>query len=264
MSQPTSEDFRLAYQDSCSGPTLLLIHGFPLNSNLWEAQIDDLGDTARLLAPDLRGHGLSEAGDEPYSMTMMADDCMGLLDALGVQEPVVLCGHSMGGYVAFEFYRRFPRWVSALVLVSTRAGADSAEARANRDAMARLVREEGPEAIADEMVPSLLAPENSNDDELVDFVTDMIESTSTEGIVGALEAMKARPDSTPLLSQIRVPTLIVHGENDQIVDLQEAVAMRDAIPDADLVIIADAGHLPNLEQPVAFNEALWDFLDRLP
>lgn len=259
-----TEDFILAYQDSCSGPTLLLIHGFPLNSNLWEPQLEDLNDAARLLAPDLRGHGLSEASEPPYSMEMIADDCMALLDSLGVQEPVVICGLSMGGYVAFEFYRRFPEWVTALILVSTRAAPDTPQAKQSRDAMAARVMEAGTEEIADEMTPLLLAPENyAQDEKLVAFVREMIDSASVDGIVGMLAAMKDRPDSTPTLAQISVPTLIIHGEEDQIVPVAEAEAMRDAIPTAQLLLVPGAGHLPNLEQAATFNQAIWDFLMKL-
>jgi len=261
---PEPEPFALAYQDSCSGPTVLFIHGFPLNSSLWEPQMEDLNDTARLLAPDLRGYGLSPAGEGPYSMEMLAGDCMGLLDTLGVQPPIVLCGHSMGGYIAFEFYRRYPELVAGLVLVATRAAADTPEARENRDRAVEKVREEGPAALSTGMLPKLLAPDNyENDDKLVAFVREMIDSASVNGIVGALEAMKERPDSTPLLPEIDVPTLVIHGEEDTIVPLAEAERMAEAIPDAELVTIPNAGHLPNLEGALHFNESLWDYLETL-
>lgn len=264
MTEPHENDFMLAYQDSCAGLTLLLIHGFPLNSNLWEAQMDDLRDVARVLAPDLRGHGLSDQGDEPYSMQLMADDCLALLQSIGVQEPVVLCGHSMGGYVAFEFYRRYPEWVAAMILVATRAAPDSPEAREGRDRMAQRAREQGAGAIADEMAPRLLAPENAeNDRELLDYVHEMIESASIRGITGALEAMKERADSRPLLAEIDVPVLIICGEEDQLIPLSDSEEMRDALPNAELALIPEAGHVPNLEQPLEFNELVWDFLESL-
>lgn len=259
-----SEEFQLAYQDSCAGTTLLLIHGFPLNSNLWESQMEDLRDVARVLAPDLRGHGLSAPGKQPYSISMMAEDCLGLLEAVGVQQPAVVCGHSMGGYVALEFFRQFPEWVSALILVSTRATADTEEGKAKRDEMAQRAHDEGVTIVAHDMLPALFAPQNyEEDEELVGFVRDMMESTSLKGMVGALQAMKERPDSTPLLAEIDVPVLIVQGEEDQIVGMEEAEAMYEAIEDAQLTVIPGAGHLPNLEQPMSFNEAVWDFLQML-
>jgi pimeloyl-ACP methyl ester carboxylesterase len=264
MPEQQPNDFTLAYQDSCSGPTILLIHGFPLNSSLWESQIEDLSDTARVLAPDLRGFGLSEATPAPYTMEMMADDCMGLLDSLGIQEPVIVCGLSMGGYVAFEFYRRFPDWVAGLILTSTRAGADDEAGRAGRDAMIANVRKSGVEAVSRAMLPKLLGPDSYTHNELlVNFVREMVDSSSVEGLVGALEAMKTRPDSTPMLGNISVPVLIIHGEADQIIHVSQAEAMREAIPNSRLVVLPGAGHLPNLEQADAFNEAVWDFLQSL-
>lgn len=258
------EEFLLAYQDSCAGLTLLLIHGFPLNSNLWEPQMEDLRDVARVVAPDLRGHGLSAPGDEPYSVRLMAEDCMQLLEAVGAQDPVVVCGHSMGGYIALEFFRQYPEWVDALILVSTRATADSDEARQKRNETAQRAKDEGVPLVAREMLPSMLAPNNhEHTPELLEFVRDMMESTSLKGMVGALQAMKERPDSMPTLPEIDVPVLIIHGEDDQLIPVKDAEAMRDALPTAELVVIPGAGHLPNLEQPVSFNEVVWDFLESL-
>jgi pimeloyl-ACP methyl ester carboxylesterase len=263
MTEPP-EEFLLAYQDSCAGLTLLLIHGFPLNSNLWEPQMEDLRDVARVVAPDLRGHGLSAAGDEPYSVQLMAEDCMQLLEAVGAQDPVVVCGHSMGGYIALEFYRQYPDWVGGLILVSTRAAPDSDEAKQKRDEMAQRAKDKGVPVVAHDMLPSMLAPNNhEHDPELLDFVRDMMESTSLKGMVGALQAMKERPDSRPTLPDIDVPVLIIHGEDDQLIAVDDAEAMRDALPTAELVLIPGAGHLPNLEQPVSFNEVVWDFLETL-
>ncbi len=264
MTEPRENEFMLAYQDSCAGLTLMLLHGFPLNSALWEPQMDDLRDIARVLAPDLRGFGLSDQGVEPYSMQLMAEDCLGLLQSVGVQEPVVLCGHSMGGYLALEFYRRYPEWVAALVLVATRAAPDSPEGRQGRDRMALRARDHGAPAIADDMLPKLLSPENyENDQELVAYVRDMIESSSIAGISGALTAMKERADSRPLLAEIEAPVLLIFGEDDQLMPLSDGEEMRDALPNAELYVIAEAGHLPNLEQPLEFNELLWNFLESL-
>lgn len=258
------EDFMMAFQDSCDRPTLLLIHGFPLHSNLWLPQIDDLADFVRVVAPDLRGHGRSDAVKGPYSVAMLADDCADLLGYLNVATPFVVCGLSMGGYVAFEFYRRYREHVAGLILTATRAGADSAEGKANRDKMADVTRRRGVTAVVETMLPKLLAPDVYDDDEeLVDFVRDMMADTSVEGVVGALAAMRDRPDSMPTLAEIDVPVLIIHGAEDQIIPLAEAEAMAAAIPDAQLVVIPHAGHLPNLEQPDAFNDAVIDFLESL-
>ncbi len=258
------EDFIMAFQDSCDKPTLLLIHGFPLNSNLWVPQLDDLANFVRVIAPDLRGHGQSDAIAGPYTVEMLADDCGDLLGHLNVATPFVVCGLSMGGYVAFEFFRRYSEHVAGLILTATRAGADTAEGKANRDKMAEMAKRRGVTAVTETMLPKMLAPKNyENDEELVEFLRGVMDSTSVEGVMGALAAMRDRPDSTATLADIDVPVLIIHGADDQIIPVAEAEAMAQAIPDARLVVIPNAGHLPNLEQPDAFNDAVIDFLDYL-
>ena len=259
-----SDDFTMAYQDSCDRATILFIHGFPFNSSMWEPQIEELADMIRVIAPDLRGHGQSDAVSGPYPMKLLAGDCARLLEHLSSSGPVVVCGLSMGGYVALEFYRQYPEYVDALILASTRAGADSAEGKANRERLAAAAREKGADAVVEAMLPNLLSPQTAEDDpELVEYVEEMMRSTSVEGIVGALMGMKERPDSTPTLADIDVPTLIIHGADDKIIPASEAEAMHAAIEDSELVIIDDAGHLPNLEQPDAFNDAIIDFLESL-
>ncbi len=256
------EDFGLAYLDSCDRMTLLLIHGFPFHSGMWEVQIEDVGDVARIIAPDLRGFGRSDATPAPYSVGMFADDCASLLDHLGIEGPVIVGGLSMGGYVALEFYRRYPERVAGLVLAATRAGADSAEGKAGRDKMAELVRTQGTTAVAEAMLPKLLAPQTYEEQpDVVEFVQELMKGASVEGVVGALMAMRNRPDSTSMLGDIDVPVLIIHGADDQLIPVSEAEAMYEAIPDAELVIVSDAGHLPNLENVDEFNDALIDFVE---
>lgn len=258
------QDFGMAFLDSADRLTLLLIHGFPLSSSMWINQVEDLGHFARVIAPDLRGFGNSDAMPGPYSVQMFADDCADLLGHLAVSTPFVVCGLSMGGYIALEFYRRYPEHVAGLILASTRAGADSAEGKAGRDKAAADVRANGVDGLVEGMLPKLLAPETAaSDDELVDFVRDMMAATSVEGAAGALAAMRDRPDSTPMLAEIDVPVLIIHGTDDQIIPPSEAEAMHQAIKNSRLVLIKDAGHLPNLEQPDEFNDAVIDFLEEI-
>ena len=254
------EDLGLAFIDSCDGMALLMIHGFPFSSAMWEPQVEDLGSVTRVVAPDLRGHGRSQPVPGSYTVEMLADDCMGLLDYLAISGPIVVCGMSMGGYVALEFFRQFPEMVAGLILTSTRALPDTAEGKANRDKMAEKAKTEGVAAIVADMLPKLFSPKTYEDDEeVVEFVQEMMEGTSVEGVVGALAAMRDRPDSTHTLSEIDVPTLVIHGADDQIIPLAEAEAMAKAIG-ANMVVIPDAGHVPNLEQIDAFNDAVTDFL----
>lgn len=258
----SDQDFSMAFVDSCDKLTVLLIHGFPLSSSLWHMQTPDLSSFARVIAPDLRGHGQSEAVDGPYSVQLLADDCADLLGHLAVPTPFVVCGLSMGGYVALEFYRRYPEYVAGLVLMATRAGADSAEGKQNRDGAIATVQKQGIEPIVEGMLPKLMASKTAaSDPDLVEFVHEMMLETSPEGMIGALAAMRDRPDSTELLAEIDVPTLVIHGEQDQIIPISEAEAMAKAIPNATLVRIPNAGHLPNLEQADLVNDALIDFLE---
>lgn len=258
------EDFNLFYEDRGQGTPLLFIHGFPLNHQMWVPQLEALSERARMIAPDLRGHGESGAPPGVYSMDLLAGDCMALLEALAITEPVVVCGHSMGGYVALAFQRRFPERLAGLILAATRASADTPEGKAGRDQTASKAREEGAEAIAQGMLPKLLAPQTYDDrPKLVERVAGLMRSTSVEGVVGASLGMKERPDARPGLSKIRIPTLILHGEDDQIIPQEAAKEMQSAIPQADLVTIPGAGHMPNLERPKAFNQAVAEFLDNL-
>ncbi len=257
------DDFTMAYQDTCDQQVLLLIHGFPLDSAMWELQLQDLADVARVIAPDLRGHGRSDSVPGPYSMELFSKDIAGLLDYLNIDQPVVVCGLSMGGYIALDFYRRYPERVAGLILTATRAGADSDEGKAGRSKSVATVEAEGTEPIIAGMLPKLMAPDSYEDDELVDFVKEIMEGTSVEGMIGALQAMRDRPDSTSTLGKIAVPTLIIHGENDQLIPVAEAEAMYRAIEEAEMVVIENAGHLPNLEQPDVFNDAVVDFLEEL-
>jgi pimeloyl-ACP methyl ester carboxylesterase len=254
-------DLTIGYEDNGSGQPLLFIHGYPLNRTMWEPQIAGLADVARVIIPDLRGYGESDPVPGPYSMEMLADDCSALLDAIGVTQPVVVCGLSMGGYVTFAFYRKYAARVAGLILAATRAGVDSAEGKAGRTKSAELAREQGSGPIVETMLPKMLSPQSYQArPELVARVRRILASASVEGIVGALLAMRERPDSTPTLAQIGRSALILHGADDQLISPQEAQAMRAAIKASQLRMVPGAGHLPNLEQPELFNDAVREFL----
>jgi len=254
-------DFTMVYEDRGRGQPVLLIHGYPLNRTLWEPQIEELAAPVRLIAPDLRGHGKSDPVPGPYSMDLLADDCHALLETMKVTQPVIVAGLSMGGYVAFAFYRKYAARVAGLVLAATRPGPDSPEGQANRDKSAALAREKGVDAVVEAMLPKMLSPKSYEaKPEVVARARRIMATASLEGVVGALMGMKERPDSTPTLSQIDKPTLILHGADDQLIPPKEAEAMQAAIKNSTLKILPEAGHLLNLEQPELFNQALRDFL----
>ena len=181
----SAADFQMAFEDSCDRVPVLLIHGFPLSNMMWDPQIADLSDIARLIAPDLRGHGMTDATPPPYSMKLFSEDCAALLDQLGMTGPIVVAGLSMGGYIALDFCRRYPERVAGLILAATRAGADSDEAKKSRDAAAGVAIAEGSGPIAEGMLPKMLAKDNYEaQPELVEFVLDMMLETSPDGVVG--------------------------------------------------------------------------------
>jgi pimeloyl-ACP methyl ester carboxylesterase len=254
----------MAYEARGSGKPILFIHGFPLTRKMWEPQIEAFSGQMQVIAPDLRGHGETGATQGPYPMEMLADDCHALLEGLGVTGPVVLCGLSMGGYITLAFYRKYPERAAGLILAATRAGADSEEGKSNREKAASQALEKGVTTIIDGMLPKILAPQSYEDQpDLVERVREIMAQTSVEGVVGAQLGMKERPDSTSLLGQIRVPVLVVHGADDQIIPTGEAEAMHTAVPGSQLHILPASGHLLNLEQPEQFNRVLADFLASL-
>jgi len=239
-----------------TGPPLLLLHAFPLGLAMWDPQAAALADTHQVVRFDGRGFGGSPPGDSLLTMERIADDAAGILDHLGLPSAVV-CGVSMGGYAAFAMIRRHPERIRAMVLADTRAGADSPEARANRAAQAEKVRRDGARAIADAVLPKLLgATSHRERPELVARVRQMIEANPPRGITDALAGLAARADSTPSLREIRVPTLVVVGEEDAITPVAEAEALQRGIAGSRLAVIPRAGHLSSLENPEEFNRQL--------
>jgi pimeloyl-ACP methyl ester carboxylesterase len=219
----------------------------------------------RGIAPDLRGFGASERGHrDVLDMPRFADDLIAFLDQLGIERTVV-CGLSMGGYVAFEMWRHHPDRIRGLVLCDTRAGADSPEAQRGRRQLAEKVLADGQQVVIDGMLPKLLAPTTrKRRKDIVSFVAAMMAETSRDTIARALIGMAIRPDSEPVLRSIDVPVLIMVGEEDIITNRGHAEMMARGIRGARLELIPAAAHLPNLEQPEDFNHALNQFLAGLP
>jgi len=249
------------YLESGEGQALVLLHAFPLSADQWLPQLHRVPKGWRFIAPDLRGFrgagpAFEDAGLDGLSIDDYADDVIQLMLHLEVERAAV-CGVSMGGYVAFGMLRRAPKRVTGLVLANTRATPDTDEARAGRDRMIDLATREGAAAIAREMVPKLLgATSRAEQPDLEDAVHRLIQMNSTEGIVAGLRALKSRPDSTPLLSTISCPTLVISGDEDVIIPSKEAEALHRAIPGSTLKIFPKVGHLSNLETASAFSQTL--------
>ena len=250
----------LAVEVRGEGPAILFVHGYPFDRTIWRDQVDAL-DGYRRIAPDLRGMGQSDAPDLGYGMGIYADDLAALLDTLGVRD-AVLCGQAMGGYVIFEFLRRWRDRVRALILLDTRAEADGVEARRAREAAAATARESGAEAVADALLPKLLAPDTGvRAPEVLERLRAVIAATPVAGIAGALASMRDRHDSTGLLPTLAgLPTLVIVGAEDTITPPDAARRMAAAIPGARLVVVPNAGHVPSVERPNETTAAIVEFL----
>lgn len=236
------------------GPVLALIHGFPLDATLWDEQ-RALTSHLRLLSFDLPGFGAHHAAPPPTDLAGFAEHVRAVLDAAGV-ERVILGGLSMGGYIAFECWRRFPQRVEALLLCDTRAEADGDEARANRARGLAAMREGRRTELLEGMLDKLLSPQSRAAGRPAAATRAMMHRASDAAISAALAALRDRADATPTLATITVPTLIVCGEEDALTPPPVSRAMHEAIRDSELALIADAGHLAPLEQPLAFNAAV--------
>lgn len=246
--------------DSGQGPALLLLHAFPLDASQWDAQVAALSDRYRCLRPDFWGCGTSPEPPPEVTIDSYMADVLSAVSALGVDEFAV-CGNSMGGYMCFSLLRQARSRVSAIALVNTRSAADGAEAREARAAQAAEVREHGVEAIVESMTGRLLCARCREEAHISDPVRGRIRRCTGSGVLATISAIAGRPDSTPLLATIDVPTLVVCGTADVIVPIDESRAMAAAIPGAVVEEFEGAAHLANLEQPARFSALLGDFLD---
>jgi 3-oxoadipate enol-lactonase len=249
----------IGYDDTGQGSAVVFLHAFPLNRAMWAPQASALAATWRCVTIDARGFGESTP-TRPFSVDRYADDVVAVLDGLAIERAVVV-GLSMGGYVAFALWRRHPRRVRALVLADTRAGADAPETRDRRRELIAFARSSGVSAVADRQMIGLLGKSTRERGPEIETIARSIAANATvDGVVGALEAMMERPDSTPTLATISVPSLIVAGEEDVLTPPKEARAMHSMIYGSRLEILAHAGHLSSIERPAAFNAVLNEFL----
>ncbi len=252
---------------SAATSTLILIHAFPMSADQWLPQLAKVTPGWRVVAPDLRGfRGAESSAAEkvPDGMTVdrYAADVLALMDHLEIASAVV-GGLSMGGYVAFAMVRQASARVAGLVLANTRATPDSQEGRDNRNRLIEMVRKDGAEAIVRVMLPKLLGETTWREQpDLAQAVGRMVRANTREAIVAALAALRDRPDSTPLLSSIDCPALIVAGDEDAVIPRADAEAMHTRITGSTLAMLPRVGHLANLEDPRGFTDALSQFLTR--
>ncbi len=251
----------LAYDLFDERPIVVCIHAFPCDRRMWRRQIEELSQYVHILTLDLPGFGDSTDVSAPPDLDVWADLVNTAIGQSIGDEPAVLCGLSMGGYVALRLAARHPERLEALILADTRAGADTPEGIDARNRAIREIRFNGVAPLAEHLLPRLLSPEA--DPEEVAFARELILEQNPEAVINALGAMRDRPDSTAVLSDIHVPTLIIVGAADALTPPADAEAMARELEDVWLVKIPATGHLSNLEAPVQFNMAVKGFLETL-
>jgi 3-oxoadipate enol-lactonase len=253
-------DIHVQYDDVGTGTPVLFIHGHPFNRSMWWPQVEALQSDYRVVTFDLRGYGESSLGEGKQDFGVFTKDIDALLNALDIHSAVIV-GLSMGGQIAFETWSQLPNRVQALVLADTFAQLDTLARKQERYDTAERLLSEGMAAYADETLPKMIAPSTIRDQpQVAQHVLTMMQKTPPAGAAATLRARAERQDYTPLLNGITVPTLIVVGRDDEFTPVSTAEFMHERIPNSQLVVIENAGHLPNLEQPDAFNQALLEFL----
>lgn len=256
----TVRSVQLYTRTAGTGLPVVLLHAFPLSSAMWLAQREGLARACRVITPDLRGFGGSRLGDDEPSLDLMADDVARVLDAEGV-ERAVIGGLSMGGYVTMAFCRRHPDRVLGVILAATKASPDTDAARGNRERVAREVLAEGSDVLVREVLPGLTGPTTRQRRAMVSGrVKGLVQSAPPQAVAWAQRAMAGRPDSFDTLAGLKVPALVLAGEEDELAPPSDARAMAEAVPEGRLEVIPEAGHLIAVEQPEAFNEAVARFL----
>lgn len=240
----------IAYERRGKGNPLVLIHGYPLDHSIWDQTATFLENDFDLILPDLRGFGKSTTVTNMYGMNEIADDLTQLLDHLGIQQ-AAFAGHSMGGYVALAFARKYPSRVTGLVLVSSQTAADTPERKEGRYKTAAEVEEKGVGIVADAMTDKL-SPNQS----VRDFIRPLIKNQSRGGVAGALRAMAEREDLTGLISSFKFPVVLIHGDADELIPVERAREVKAAFPPVHLKELPGAGHMPMMEMPEKTAEAL--------
>ncbi len=245
----------MSFQEQGQGPALVLVHAFPLDHSMWQAQVEFFSPRYRVVTPDVFGFGDSQP-PRPWTMAEMGDALLALLDQLKIEQ-CTLAGLSMGGYIAIPFAFAHPRRVERLILADTRARADLLAEKTARNDMISALTKDGISALPDKMIPRLLAA--NAPDGVRSRVRESIERASVEASIHAVTAMRDRIDQTANLGSINCPTLVVTGDADAIIKVEDSEKMAAAIPGGEIRVVEGTGHLSNLENPSAFNQTIEDF-----
>lgn len=264
MKRQIADESWVEYDKHGHGRTLVFLHAFPLSKEMWRAQIDDLGREWRVIALNARGVGETSPFDSAPSIEQSAHDLAELLEEMRIAEPISLCGLSMGGYAALAFARLYPQRLDALILCDTKATADNEEARAKRDETIAFCETHSAQEIIERQLPALLGTTTrATRMNVVAKVQEIARVLDPQSLAHWTLAMRDRPDSSPLLAKIAVPTLVLCGDEDALSPPEEMKAMAAQIPNSTFHVIHQAGHLSNLEHPTEFNKVLKTFLRTL-
>ena len=264
MKREIADGSSIEYEKHGHGRTLVMLHAFPLSNEMWREQIDKLGSEWKIIAPNARGIGESSAFSGAPSIEQTAHDVADLLEELRIAEPIYLCGLSMGGYAALAFARLYPQRLGALILSDTKAAADNHEARAKRNDMIAFCRNHSADEIIERQIPALLGVTTCETrPQVIEKVRNISRVLDAQNLALWVEALRDRPDATAQLAQIAVPTLVLCGDEDTITPPDESRAMAEAIPNAQLQIVPQAGHLSNMENALEWNKAVRAFLREL-
>jgi 3-oxoadipate enol-lactonase len=255
----------VSYNDEgeIGSPVIIFIHGFPFSKSMWNLQVESLKDKFRLIAYDIRGHGNSDTGNEDFSIDLFVTDLIRLMDALKI-EKAILCGLSMGGYIALNAVEKYKERFYALILSDTQCFADSTEAKEKRIKTIDSIRQNGVEKYAEESIRNLFAATSliTKVKEVAEIKT-MIMKTSVQSLSNTLYALSVRRETCNILSDIKVPVLILVGSEDNITPPAAAAFMHEKTKGSTLKIIDKAGHLSNIENPEEFNLLIKEFLANL-
>jgi pimeloyl-ACP methyl ester carboxylesterase len=257
-------DTTLQIWDQGTGSPLLFVHGFPLDHTMWSEQLEEFSTTHRVLAVDLRGFGGSApVTDAPLTMKQHADDLAALLNSLAIDTPVTLCGLSMGGYVAWQFWQHHADRLAAMILCDTRAAADTDEVARGRRYLAERVMREGTEQAGEDLLKKLFSDATrTHYPQRVSATREVIRRTPAASVAAAQRGMADRPDMSAFLPNITCPTLVLCGESDVITPAAEMQRMAGQMPDSQFTLISAAGHMAPLENPAEVNAAMRQFLAR--
>jgi pimeloyl-ACP methyl ester carboxylesterase len=252
----TQQPVSLYYEERGQGKPIILIHGFPLDHSIWNEVVQQLADKARVITPDLRGYGASPKPEGDYSMRTMADDILALMDRLNLEKAIV-AGHSMGGYITLAFAKAYPQRLSGVGLVATQAAADLPERRQARLILVDEIKRKGPQAVIHATLKKY-----SRNPEVLKYTQELMQKAAPHVLMACLRGMADREDMMDFLKEISVPTVVIAGEQDDLIPIERAFEVVERLQRGWVVSIPNAGHMPMMEAPQRVASAFIELLQQ--